>query len=144
MTLSPKQRRRARNFAVQAIYQWQMAGGELAEIKAQYMAKNDFLKVDWVFFQELIDLVLKNVNELDEWINPLITRGEDSINPIEHGILRLATAELKYRIDVPFRVVLDEYIDLAEEYGAEDGHKFVNGVLDKIAAELRAAEYGSK
>ena len=143
MSLSPKQRHRARTFALQAIYQWQMAGGELSALKAQYMTKNDYLKVDWPFFQDLLDHVLKNVSELDELIAPLIVRGEDTIQPIERAVLRLATVELKYRLDIPFKVVLDEYIDLAANYGSEEGDKFVNAVLDKLAQTLRALEYNA-
>lgn len=144
MTVSSKQRRRARNFAIQAIYQWQMAGGELAKIKAQFMTQNDYLKVDWDFFQDLIEHVLKNVNDLDALVAPYVDRGEDSIQSLEKAIMRLAAAELQFRPDVPFKVVLDEYVNLTEEYGAEDGHKFVNGVLDKLAQKLRATEYSAK
>lgn len=141
MSPSPKQRHRARSFAVQAVYQWQVASGELAALKSQYISKNDYLKVDWIFFQNLLDLVLKNLNELDQLIAPYIDRGEDSIHLIERAILRLAVAELKFRLDVPFKVVLDQYIGLAAEFGAEGGDKFVNGVLDKLAKALRSLEY---
>lgn len=144
MNISPKQRNRARRFAIQAVYQWQIAGGQLADVKAQFIANNDYLKVDWTFFSRLVDQVFKNLNELDALINPLVDKGEDTLKPIEKSILRLGTAELKYCVDVPFQVVLAEYVELDFEFGAEEGHKLVNAVLNKLAAELRAVEYKAK
>lgn len=144
MNISPKQRNRARRFAIQAIYQWQLAGGQLADIKAQFIATNDYLRVDWPYFSRLVENVLKNLNELDAMINPLMAKGEDTLKPVEKAILRLGTSELKYCIDVPFQVVIAEYVELDFEFGAEEGHKLVNGILDKLSAVLRAAEYQAK
>ncbi len=140
MSVSPKLRHRARQFAIQAIYQWQMAGGELADIRAQYVATNDYLKVDWEFFHDLIAHVFKELVELDNIIEPMLAKGVDSLKPIERAILRLGLVELKYRIDVPFQVVIHEYVDLDFEFGAEEGHKLINSILDKLAREIRKSE----
>ncbi len=140
MDMNPKHRRRARQFAIQAIYQWQIAGGELADIKTQFIATNHYLKVDWDFFIDLITRVLKEVTELDQEISPLLDRGSDSLRPIEKAILRLGLVELKYRLDVPFQVIIHEYVDLDFEFGAEEGHKLINGVLDRLAKKIRQDE----
>ncbi len=140
MSVNPKLRHRARQFAIQAVYQWQMAGGELADIRAQYVSMNDYLKVDWEFFHDLVTHVFKEVVELDQMIEPLMAKGVSSLKPIERAILRLGLVELKHRIDVPFQVVVHEYVDLDFEFGAEEGHKLVNGVLDKLAREIRKSE----
>lgn len=140
MSVNPKLRHRARQFAIQAIYQWHMAGGELADIRAQYVATNDYLKVDWEFFHDLITHVFKEVVELDQVIEPLLDQGVESLKPIERAILRLGLVELKHRIDVPFQVVIHEYVDLDFEFGAEEGHKLINSILDKLAREIRKSE----
>ncbi len=140
MSVNPKLRHRARQFAIQAIYQWQMAGGELADIRAQYVATNDYLKVDWEFFHDLVTHVFKEVVELDQTIEPLLAKGVESLKPIERAILRLGLVELKHRIDVPFQVVVHEYVDLDFEFGAEEGHKLINSILDNLAREIRKAE----
>jgi len=140
MSVNPKLRHRARQFAIQAIYQWQMAGGELADIRAQYVATNDYLKVEWEFFHDLVTHVFKEVVELDQTIEPLLAKGVESLKPIERAILRLGLVELKHRIDVPFQVIVHEYVDLDFEFGAEEGHKLINGILDKLAREIRKSE----
>ena len=88
----------------------------------------------------MITRVLKEVTELDQEIDPLLDRGSDSLRPIEKAILRLGLVELKYRLDVPFQVVIHEYIDLDFEFGAEEGHKLINGILDRLAKQIRKAE----
>ena len=140
MSVNPKLRHRARQFAIQAIYQWQMAGGELADIRAQYVATNDYLKVEWEFFHDLVTHVFKEVVELDNTIEPLLAKGVESLKPIERAILRLGLVELKHRIDVPFQIIVHEYVDLDFEFGAEEGHKLINGILDKLAREMRKSE----
>lgn len=142
--INPKHRRRARQFAVQAIYQWQIAGGDLAELKTQYISNNHYLKVDWEFFVDLITHVLKEVTELDQDILPLVTKGSDTLRPIEKSILRLGLVELKHRLDVPFQVVIHEYVDLDFEFGAEEGHKLINGILDRLAQKFREFEFKNR
>ncbi|WP_028238669.1 transcription antitermination factor NusB [Stutzerimonas azotifigens] len=133
-------RRVARGLAMQALYQWHMAGQSLNEIEAQFRVDNDFSGVDGPYFHELLTGVAHNKGDIDEAITPLLDRPLAELDPVELAILRLSTYELMHRIDVPYRVVINEGIELAKVYGATDGHKFVNGVLDKLAPRLRSAE----
>jgi N utilization substance protein B len=133
-------RRVARSLVMQALYQWHLAGQSLNEIEAQFRVDNDFSGVDGSYFHELLHGVPRQKTELDELITPCLDRPLDELDPVELAILRLSTYELKERLDVPYRVVINEGIELAKVFGATDGHKFVNGVLDKLAPQLRAAE----
>ncbi|WP_018625149.1 transcription antitermination factor NusB [Kangiella aquimarina] len=139
-TFKPAARRRAREYAIQAIYQWQMSANPLNEIEAQYLTTMNAKKVDTVYFQELFSGVLTNLDEIDAALAPALERDIDDIDPIERAIIRLSAFELKKRIDVPKKVVINEGIELAKTFGATDGHKFVNGVLDKISKDLRPHE----
>ncbi|MGP3792453.1 transcription antitermination factor NusB [Pseudomonas sp. B392_1p] len=136
-------RRVARSLAMQALYQWHMAGQSLNEIEAQFRVDNDFAGVDGAYFHELLTGVARNKTEVDGHIEPHLDRPLEELDPVELAILRLSTYELSYRVDVPYRVVINEGIELAKTYGATDGHKFVNGVLDKLAPTLRTAEVRS-
>ncbi len=133
-------RRVARSLAMQALYQWHIAGQSLNEIEAQFRVDNDFVGVDGAYFHEILHGVPSQKTELDEAIAPCLDRPLEELDPVELAILRLSTYELRNRIDVPYRVVINEGIELAKVFGATDGHKFVNGVLDKLAPTLRAAE----
>ncbi|MEX6503463.1 transcription antitermination factor NusB [Pseudomonas sp. 25A3E] len=133
-------RRQARSLAMQALYSWHMAGQALNEIEAQFRVDNDFSAVDGAYFHEILHGVPRQKSEIDGLFEPLLDRPLDEIDPVELAILRLSTYELKNRIDVPYRVVINEGIELAKVFGATDGHKFVNGVLDKLAPRLRADE----
>lgn len=139
-TFKPAARRRAREYAIQAIYQWQMSSNPLNEIEAQYLTTMNAKKVDTVYFQELFSGVLTNLDEIDAALAPALERDIEDIDPIERAIIRLSAFELKKRIDVPKKVVINEGIELAKTFGATDGHKFVNGVLDKISKDLRPHE----
>ncbi|MGM3386290.1 transcription antitermination factor NusB [Stutzerimonas stutzeri] len=136
-------RRVARSLAMQALYQWHMAGQSLNEIEAQFRVDNDFSGVDGTYFHELLTGVARAKTEVDDAITPHLDRPLDELDPVELAILRLSTFELMHRIDVPYRVVINEGIELAKVFGATDGHKFVNGVLDKLAPSLRSAEVGA-
>lgn len=136
----PAARRKAREYAMQAIYQWQMTGNALNEIEAQFMATMNSKKVDTVYFQELFHGVLTDMDEIDQVLSPAVDREIEEIDPVERAIIRLSAFELKSRIDIPRRVVINEGIELAKTFGATDGHKFINGVLDKISKELRPHE----
>ena len=136
-------RRAARSLAMQALYQWHMAGQSLNEIEAQFRVDNDFKAVDGAYFHEILHGVPTQKTELDDLISPCLDRPLEELDPVELAILRLSTYELRSRIDVPYRVVINEGIELAKVYGATDGHKFVNGVLDKLAPQLREAETNS-
>jgi N utilization substance protein B len=133
-------RRVARSLAMQALYQWHIAGQSLNEIEAQFRVDNDFAGVDGAYFHDILHGVPAQKSELDAVISPCLDRPLDELDPVELAILRLSTWELRNRLDVPYRVVINEGIELAKVFGATDGHKFVNGVLDKLAPSLRAAE----
>ncbi len=139
---SPKvlARREARTLAMQALYSWHIAGQALNEIEAQFRVDNDFSSVDGAYFHEILHGVPRQKTEIDALFEPLLDRPLEEIDPVELSILRLSTYELRNRIDVPYRVVINEGIELAKVFGATDGHKFVNGVLDKLAPTLRADE----
>ncbi len=116
------------------------AGQQLNEIEAQFRVDNDFSTVDGAYFHEILHGVPRQKSEIDGAFEPLLDRPIAEIDPVELSILRLSTYELKNRIDIPYRVVINEGIELAKVFGATDGHKFVNGVLDKLAPRLRADE----
>lgn len=130
----------ARRFAVQALYQWQLAGGQTADILAQFLSDEDFSKAETAYFTELVTQVLARIAELDELLKPVMDRSLNSVDPVERAILRLSAYELSQRLEVPYRVCINEGIELAKIFGATDGHKFVNGVLDRLAPQLRAME----
>lgn len=138
-----KARNRARRLAVQALYEWQMTGTSEAEIKSRFLDDKKDKTVDKIYFKELIAGVIDNASELDETITPLLTRPLAEIDRVEHAILRLSTYELMHRQDIPYRVVINEGVELAKTFGAEQGHKFINGMLDKLAKSLRATEAGA-
>ncbi|WP_263264748.1 transcription antitermination factor NusB [Pseudomonas entomophila] len=133
-------RREARKLATQALYQWHVAKHSLNEIEAQFRVDNDFSDVDGAYFRELLHGVATNKTEIDEALKPCMELTLDELDPVELSVLRLSTFELLKRVDVPYRVVINEGIELAKIFGATDGHKFVNGVLDKLAPQLRAPE----
>ena len=137
---SPAARRKARSFALQAIYQWHMAGADLAKIEAEFRADNDMSKVDLEYFHEILHGVPRELSALDQIIKPLLDRNSEEMTPVELSILRLATYEMMHRIDVPYKVVINEAVELAKSFGATDGHKYVNGVVDKIAQQVRTVE----
>jgi len=137
---APKGRRQARQLAVQALYQWHLAGSNIAAIEAEFREDNDMKKVDQDYFAELLHRIPAEVSELDELMEPLLDRAKSELTPIELTILRIGTYELKHRLDVPFRVIINEGVELSKRYGASDGHKYVNGILDKLARSLRSTE----
>ena len=134
-------RRKARQLILQALYQWLLTGSELTDISKQFHEQNQG-KIDWEFFDEVLPGVLKSVETLDKHLHPLLDRKLEALDPIEKALLYLGTYELANRIDVPYRVVINECVELAKMFGATESHKYINGVLDKLAPELRAAEYG--
>lgn len=136
--MKPNARRRARECAVQAIYSWQLSQNSITDIEAAFLAEQDMKGVDTKYFRELIHGVVRNHLQLDELMAPYLTeRSVDELGPIEHAVLRLALYELTKREDVPYKVVINEAIELTKSFGAEDSHKFVNGVVDKVAPTIR-------
>lgn len=137
---SPAARRKARRFALQALYQWQVSGSGLGDIEAEFRTDNDMSKVDDEYFHDILHGVPKEKSVLDEKIQPFLDRRIDELTPVELSILRLGAFEMCHRIDVPYKVVINEAIELAKTFGATDGHKYVNGVLDKLAQRERMVE----
>jgi N utilization substance protein B len=136
----PSLRKKARRYAVQAIYQWQLSGDPIKDIEFQFLESINAKKVDIEYFQDLVVNTLTKVTELDEKIVPSLDRDIGEVNPVELAILRLACYELTARLDVPFKVVINESLELTKTFGASESHKFVNGVLDKLAREIRTLE----
>jgi N utilization substance protein B len=135
-----KGKRRARKLALQALYQWLMSGTDLSEIEAQFCAANDMSKVDVGYFRRLLHDVPKNLNLLENSISPFLDRPIHGLNPVELSVLRLSSFELMFCPEIPYRVVLDEAISLAKEFGSQDGHRYVNGVLNNLAKQTRIVE----
>ncbi|MCK5334734.1 MAG: transcription antitermination factor NusB [Gammaproteobacteria bacterium] len=135
-----KQRSLARRRAMQAIYQWQMAGNDLKDIENQYLTQQDMSKVDVEYFIELMHKVPLSIDELDAAVEKYMESSMEKTDPIERAIIRLAVYELKNRLDVPYKVVINEAIILAKAFGGDNSHTFVNGIVDKAALELRKAE----
>jgi N utilization substance protein B len=138
------QRRRARHYALQALYQWTMAGSELADIEAEFRVDYDFRNVDGDYFTAILQGVTRQVSELEALFGGLLDRGLDELDPIERTLLRMGTFELRDRIDVPYRVVINEYVALAKKFGASESFRYVNGILDKVAKQLRAIEIAAE
>lgn len=137
---NPQQRRKARKLAMQALYQWQVAEQPITQIEAEFLTDNDMTKVDKVYFSDVLRGVAKSKSELDEQIQKFTDRTSGEMTPIELAILRMSTYELVHRIDVPYKVVINEGVELSKKFGANEAHKYVNGVLDKLAQAIRTTE----
>ena len=138
--MKPAARRRAREMALQGVYSWMLSNNDVASIELNLATSNEMGKVDMPYFQELLHGSIKQVADLDVAIKQYLGRLPEELDPIEKAILRIATYELTQRIDVPYKVVINEAIELAKVFGAEESHKFVNGVLDKAVRTLRKHE----
>ena len=132
-------RKRARDLLVQALYQWKLSGNDPIQIEAEFRADNG-KKVDWEFFHHAMSYITEHAVELNKLYAPHLDRPVDQLDPIETGILLLGMFELSQRIDVPYKVVINECVELAKKYGATESHKYINGVLDKAARALRKTE----
>lgn len=138
MSATVNPRRRARECAVQAIYSWQVSKNDLSDVEVSFMAEQDMKGVDKKYFRELLNGVGHNATEIDAKMSPYLNeRSLDELGLVERAILRIALYELLKREDVPYKVVINEAIDLTKTFGAEDSHKFINGVLDKVAPTIR-------
>ena len=133
-------RSRARRRALQALYAWQLSGSHMNAVIEQFRHEQDMEIADLEYFEDLLHGVEKNLAALDESLRPHIDREVAQVDPIERAVLRLAIYELKFRPDVPYRVVINEAIEVTKRFGADHGHSYVNGVLDKLAADVRAPE----
>jgi N utilization substance protein B len=135
-----KKRKHARDKAMQALYQWQLSGEELDWIRDHYLQDQGVAAGDEEYFLELLYQIPPLVDSLDECYRQYVEKFKDHIDPIEASILRIATYELQKHLEIPFKVVINEAVNLAKTYGADDSHKFVNGVLDPLSASLRKQE----
>lgn len=135
-------RRQARQSAVQAIYQWQMTGQDLKEIEEHLLSltEQDLAELDIEYYRELLHAVPTHLGELDRHLAPTLDRAIDKVDPVERAILRLGAYELLYHSEIPFRVIINEAVELAKIFGAAEGHRYVNGVLDRLAQQVRRAE----
>ena len=138
------QRRKARHFGLQALYQWTLSGASATEIEAEFRVDNDFQHTDGEYFSAVLKGVVGDVEALEALFEPSLDRRLDELDPIERNLLRLGTFELRDRIDVPYKVVINEAVSLAKKFGATDSHRYINGVLDKLAKELRTAACAQK
>jgi len=130
--MKPSPRRKARELAVQAIYSWQVSNNAVTDIETNFLIDNAKRRFDIEFFQLLLRGVCTDITEIDTKLSPNVDRPLDEIDQVEKAILRVATFELITCLDVPYRVVINEAIELAKSFAADDSHKFVNGVLDKV------------
>ena len=134
------QRRKARHYGLQALYQWTLSGASPSDIEAEFRVDNDFRHTDGEYFSAVLRGVVHDVEGLGILFEPALDRKLDELDPIERNLLRLGTFELRDRIDVPYKVVISEAVALAKKFGATDSHRYINGVLDKVARELRQVE----
>jgi len=135
------QRRKARHYAMQALYQWQMAGATPSDIEAEFRVDNDMTHVDLDYFHDIISQATRQAGELDQHIGTVLQdKVISELDPVSLALLRMATYELVKRLDVPYKVVINEAVALAKKFGPTDAYKFINGTLDKLTVSLRNAE----
>jgi N utilization substance protein B len=128
---------------MQALYQWQMTGQDIQDVVDQFLTTQDVSRADIEYFQELLTKIPKEVDQLDAALSPFMERSMDQVDPVERAILRVSAYELIRRPDIPYRVVINEAIELTKKFGADQAHRFVNGVLDKAVQDLRKLETGN-
>ena len=133
-------RRRSREFALQGLYALQLSGEGAADLQSQLAESKGFGRADAKYFARLLQGTIEDAAALERLIAPRLDRKLKELSPVERGILLLATFELKHAADIPYKVVINEAIELAKQFGGTDGHKYVNGVLDKLVSELRPQE----
>ena len=133
-------RRRSREVALQGLYQWLLSGSDGAEIEAHLQEQADFDKLDRVHLDALLHGCIREAAEIDAQLARHVDRKTSLLSPVEHAVLMIGAYELKHCVEIPYRVAINEGVELAKSFGGTDGHKYVNGVLDKVAADLRPAE----
>jgi N utilization substance protein B len=138
--IDPHARSRARRRALQAVYAWQLSNTAINKVIDQFRNEQDMEVADLEYFEDLVRGVEQNLGSLDEALQEFLDRDIAQVDPIERAVLRIAAYELRHRVDVPYRVVINEAIETTKRFGSEHGHTFVNGVLDHAAAAWRAAE----
>lgn len=140
--MNPKSK--SRQFAVQALYQWILTDYEAANIESHFVAEHDMSHADEDYFRELLNQVILHHLSLKDLMFCCLNRSFDSVDPVEQAILLMGCYELQYRKDIPYRVIINEAVELGKTFGAEDGHKFINGILDKVAQNIRAEEISAR
>jgi N utilization substance protein B len=126
---------------MQALYQWDLSGSTLSEIEVQFLEDEDFTKADKDYFHELLHEVPARLDEVEQAFTSFLDRPLDELDPVERAVLRMASYELMARIDVPYKVIINESVNLTKKFGAEQAYKYINGVLDQTARRLRAVEH---
>ncbi len=134
----------ARQAAVQALYQWQLTDQAPEEIETHFISDHELKGVDIEYFHHLVREVPLHRHELDDHMVPYLGRTIEEVDPVERAILRVGTFEFEFHPEIPYKAIINEAVELAKTFGAEHGHKYVNAILDKVAAKLRAAEIGRK
>lgn len=135
-----KARSMARRRAVQALYMWEITKTDLSDIDQQFVLEHDMSKVDLKYFKELLHKVPAKIDVIDEHIESFLDRPMKEVDPVERSVMRLGVYELSFRPDIPYRVVINESVEIAKTFGAEDGFKYVNSILDGVAKKVRATE----
>ena len=138
--IDPVTRARARRRALQAVYAWQLSGGNAQQVISQFAHEQAHEVADLEYFEDLVRGVMQHTADLDQALLPFLDRTVEEVDPIERAVLRIAAYELRHRPDVPYRVVINEAIETSKRFGAEHGHTYVNGVLDHAAADWRPLE----
>jgi N utilization substance protein B len=139
-----KAKQKARKLSLQALYSWDMGGIDLQTIEVNFHTENDMSKVDTDLFKSLLYEVPKNLEKIDEAYQPHLDREQEQLDPVSRAILRISTYELLFSIEVPYKVAINEGVNLAKTFGPTDAYKFINGVLDQVAAQSRAVEIAAK
>ena len=137
-------RQKARRLVVQALYSWEIGGIDVSAIESHFLATNDMEKVDTDLFHDILFGVTTNWIEIDQTFEPYLDRNREHLDPVSRAVLRLSTFEMLYSIQVPYKVVINEAVNLAKTFGPEDAFKFINGVLDKVAVNSRAIEVADR
>ncbi|MFN3296241.1 transcription antitermination factor NusB [Caldimonas sp.] len=133
-------RRRSREFALQGLYEWLLSGSDAGVIDAHVREQDGFAKCDTAHFDALLHGCIQEAADLDAALARHVDRKTSELSPVEHAVLLIGCYELRHCLDIPYKVVINEAVELAKSFGGTDGHKYVNGVLDKAAADLRPAE----
>lgn len=133
-------KQRARKLVLQALYQWAITGEAVHEIEAQFLSINNVAKVDVPYFSQLLRGIVQHLEQIEQTFQPFLDRPIDSLSSIELAVLRLGTYELLYCPEIPYKVILDEAVTLTKAFGTQEGHRYVNGVLNNLAKPLRTLE----
>lgn len=139
-TSRARARRYARERALQALYQWEVSAAQSSDVKAEFLSGQDMSRVDVDYFVELFSAISQRPDNVDEPMQTCLDRPLSDLDPVERAVLRIAVYELTHRPDIPARVIINESIEITKRFGADKGHRYVNGVLDKLAARLRSSE----